>query len=109
MVINEKVAYLKGIIDTANIKNDTPEGRLMIEIVNALDLIACELNDQSEQLEELDSYIEEIDSDLGEVEAVLYDEDDCCCGDDCDCDYEYDDCDCDCCDCDEADTEERHD
>lgn len=26
MVINEKVAYLKGIIDTANIKNDTPEG-----------------------------------------------------------------------------------
>ena len=102
MVISEKVAYLKGIIDTANIKNETPEGRLMIEIVNALDLIACELNDQNDRLDEMEAYLDEVDSDLGEVEATLYEDE--CEDDDCCCDYDYD---CDDCDCEECAEEEE--
>ena len=54
MLINEKVAYLKGIIDTANISADKPENRLLLEIVNALELIAFELDDQGQELSELD-------------------------------------------------------
>lgn len=96
MLINEKVAYLKGIIDTANINIEKPEGRLLIEIVNALELIAFDLSDQGDELSELNDYVEEMDEDLADLEELIYDECDCDC--DCDCDIEYD-CDCDECDC----------
>ena len=92
MLINEKVAYLKGIIDATNINAEKPEGKLLIEIVNALELIAFEIADQEEEISELNDYVEELDDDLACVEELFYDDIDC----DCDCDY---DCDCDCCDC----------
>lgn len=92
MLINEKVAYLKGIIDATNISADKPEGKLLIEIVNALELIAFELADQQEEVAELNDYVEEIDEDLADLEGYVWD-------DDCDCEC----CDGDCCDCDEDD------
>ena len=104
MLINEKVAYLKGIIDTANITPDKPEGRLLIEIVNALELIAFDLDDHSQEISEINDYVEELDEDLADLEEFMYDDCDSdefcdcdCCDDDCDCDEE-----CDCCDDDEA-------
>ena len=105
MLINEKVAYLKGIIDTANISADKPENRLLLEIVNALELIAFELDDQGQELSELNDYVEEMDEDLADLEECFYDCDECC-----DCDFDCDNCDeedCGCCDCcdDEDDAE----
>ena len=94
MIINEKVAYLKGLIEGANFDTNTTEGKLISEIVNALELIAFELG----------AYVDELDGDLAEAEAAIYGdeyEDDCCCDDDCDCD---DDC---CCGCEDDEDEEE--
>lgn len=104
MIINEKVAYLKGLIEGANFDTNTTEGKLISEIVNALELIAFDLEDHQESIDELGAYVDELDGDLAEVEAVIYGdeyEDECCCDDDCCCDE--DDC---CCDEDEEDGED---
>lgn len=96
MIINEKVAYLKGLIEGANFDTNTTEGKLISEIVNALELIAFDLEDHQESIDELGAYVDELDGDLAEVEAVIYGdeyEDECCCDDDCCCDE--DDCYCD--------------
>ncbi len=105
MLINEKVAYLKGIIDATNISADKPEGKLLIEIVNALELIAFELSDQGEEIAELSDYVEELDEDLADLEEYCWDDCDCDCDFDCDCDCDCDDCDCDC-DCDDEEETE---
>ena len=73
MLINEKVAYLKGIIDTANISADKPENRLLLEIVNALELIAFELDDQGQELSELNDYVEEYKNEIKEEIEILKD------------------------------------
>ncbi|HJA69710.1 MAG TPA: hypothetical protein H9664_06800 [Firmicutes bacterium] len=104
MIINEKVAYLKGLIEGANFDTNTTEGKLISEIVNALELIAFDLEDHQESIDELGAYVDELDGDLAEAEAVIYGdeyEDECCCDDDCCCDE--DDC---CCDEDEEDDED---
>ena len=107
MLINEKVAYLKGIIDATNISTDKPEGKLLVEIVDALELIAFELADQQEEVAELSDYVEEIDEDLADLEAYCWDDDcDCDCGCDCDCcDCDDEEC-CTVCDCDDEETAE---
>jgi len=78
MIVTEKIAYLKGLVEGLKIDTATNEGKLLTEIINALELIAFELEDQNEQIEELDSYIDEVDQDLSYVEETLFgaDEDD---------------------------------
>ena len=64
-----------------------------------MELIAFDLEEHEESIDELGAYVDELDGDLAEAEAAIYGdeyEDDCCCDDDCDCD---DDC---CCGCDDA-------
>ena len=105
MIINEKVAYLKGLIEGANFDTNTTEGKLISEIVNALELIAFDLEEHEESIDELGAYVDELDGDLAEAEAAIYGdeyEDDCCCDDDCDCD---DDC---CCGCEDDEDEEEY-
>ena len=85
MIINEKVAYLKGLIEGANFDTNTTEGKLISEIVNALELIACDREEHEESIDELGAYVDELDGDLAEAEAAIYGdeyEDDCCCDDD---------------------------
>ena len=85
MIINEKVAYLKGLIEGANFDTNTTEGKLISEIVNALELIAFDLEEHEESIDELGAYVDELDGDLAEAEAAIYGdeyEDDCCCDDD---------------------------
>ncbi|MBE6700779.1 MAG: hypothetical protein E7582_02680 [Ruminococcaceae bacterium] len=94
MLLTEKVAYIKGIIDGMNFDTSTNEGKIISLIVDLLDDISNDLNDLAEENATLNSYVEEIDEDLGTLEEVVYEE-----FDDCDCDCDCDDCDCDCDDC----------
>ena len=99
MTIKETSAYIKGLMEGANLDTTTPEGKVIAALV---------------ELDVCNAYIEEIDEDLGAVEEVVYDDEDCdccdCCGDDDDEDCDCCDDDCDCCDCcgddDEDDDEE---
>lgn len=108
MSINEKTAYLKGLLEGLNIDESKPEGKLLVAIVDTLEEMANEISDLNEVAEYLDDYIDEVDHDLGDLETEYYelwdeddDDEDYCFCDDCeDCDCDCDDCDCDCdCDC----------
>lgn len=98
MSITEKVAFLKGLMEGADIDADKKEGKLFTAIIDVLDEIAAELSDVDEDLLELSAYVEELDEDLGELEEFtyeIYEDEDGHCGCGCGCDDDDDDC---CCD-----------
>ena len=114
MDILEKTAYLRGLCDGLEIKDDTKEGKLLLAIVDVLDSIAASVSDLEAVTDEMSDELDEVAEELLELEGAF---DDCNCGcdcgddcdchchdddDDCDCDCDDDDCDCDCCcDCDD--------
>lgn len=71
MTVNEKIAYLKGLMEGLDFEPDTPEKRilsLVVEIIGDMSEVDDSISDRMDNLEE---YISEIDSDLGDVEEVL--------------------------------------
>ncbi|MBE6912819.1 MAG: hypothetical protein E7473_09875 [Ruminococcaceae bacterium] len=99
MDILEKTAYLRGLCDGLEIKDDTKEGKLLLAIVDVLDSIAASVSDLEAVTDEMSDELDEVAEELLELEGAF---DDCncgCdCGDDCDCHChdDDDDCDCDC-------------
>jgi hypothetical protein len=76
VTISEKVAYIKGLAEGLNVK-ESNEGRVLSEILDALKMIAYEIEDMSERQDDTEEYILEIDEDLGDLEEyVLEDQDD---------------------------------
>lgn len=102
--ISEKCAYLGGLAEGLNLDCEKPEGRLIMELLDIVSLMAEEIEDLQEECETLRDYCEELDEDLGDVEEIVLelDEDD----DDEDWDEydELDDCDGDCVMCDGCDS-----
>ena len=116
MKSKEYSAYIKGLIEGANIDLNTAEGKIIFALAELSSQMADEIEALTAKVETCNAYIEEIDEDLGAVEELIYDEEDddddeddddgcCCCGDDCDCDCDGE-CDCDCCDCEDDEDEE---
>jgi len=106
MTSKETAAYIKGLIDGANLDVTTPEGKVIAALADLCGKMADEIEILRDELDTANEYIEELDEDLGSVEEFIYDEfeDDCDC--DCeDCDCDCDDCDCDCC-CDDEDDDD---
>ena len=89
--LNEKVSYLRGLMEGMKLDTTTNEGLLLSKIVDVLDSIACDIADLADAQEELNEYVDSIDQDLAELEEVFEDE----------LDEEYDD--------DEEDDEEYED
>ncbi len=115
MKSKEYSAYIKGLIEGANLDLTTPEGKVLAALTELTAQMAGEIEALEAKVETCNAYIEEIDEDLGAVEELVYDLDDdcdcdCCdCDDDdcdcCDCDCDDDDCDC-CCGCDDCDEDD---
>ena len=82
MELNEKVAYLKGLMEGMNYDVNTNEGKLFKLIADILEDVAVSTADLEDSTETLSEYVEEIDEDLGAVEEIIYDEDECDCEDD---------------------------
>lgn len=99
MTIKETSAYIKGLVDGANLDVTTPEGKVIAALVDLCGKMADEIETLRDELDVANEYIEELDEDLGSVEELIYDE----CDDD---DDEDDACTCDCCDDDEDDEDE---
>ena len=75
MTVNEKVAYIKGLMEGLDFKPDTSEKKILSLVV---DLLAdmCEADDSiSDRMDNLEQYLSELDSDLGDVEELLCDHD----------------------------------
>ncbi len=89
----EKVAYIRGLMDGLNPKDDDTV-KIIKAMVDVLEDMADAIDEIDDVVNDLDEYIGEIDDDLEAVEDYL-------CEDECD---DCDDCDdCDCCDCCEED------
>lgn len=87
--LNEKVAYLSGLMDGLKITDKSDEGKVLKSIVDVLKDVAEEITYLSEDQEDLKELVDEIDEDLGSLEEEFYDEDCCCCDDDDDDLYEF--------------------
>ena len=94
MKITEKAAYLKGLCDGLKPDANKAEGKLILELIETVSLMAAKIEEMEADAKNLRDYVEELDEDLGSVEELLYDEED---EDDFDDDFE---CDGNCCDCD---------
>ena len=84
--ISKKVAYIKGMAEGMELKADSAKDKLLLQMLEALHLIAEELDTLRDHQEETDRYIDELDSDLGDLEETVFgededeDEDGCSCG-----------------------------
>ena len=106
MTINEKAAYLKGLMEGLQLDTEKAEGKMIASIVELLGDMAKRLSDVEETTIAISDELDEIEEDLDAIEDYILDEDE----DDFDYeddDYDFDDededCDCDCYDYDDDD------
>lgn len=76
MEVNEKIAYLKGLIEGLGIHSDTKEGKLMECIVDILDDLSVSVSDMEDGMDLMTEQIESMDEDLEEIITDLYDDED---------------------------------
>ena len=93
MSISERVAYLRGLMEGLNFGNETPEQKVLNEIVDILGDMADEIELVEENVDMINDYCEELDEDLGAVEEYFIDDEDD--------EEDYEVCDGNCADCDE--------
>ncbi|MBR5295317.1 MAG: hypothetical protein IKU24_01855 [Clostridia bacterium] len=89
MIISEKVAYLKGLMEGLDFQAETKEGKIIKLMADILEDMAEEILATQDEVDDINEYLEAVDEDLTNVEEEIF--------------GEYDDCDCDCEDCDDYD------
>ena len=76
MTLTEKVSYLKGMVEMAELA-DTKENKILRYIVDVLDEMALAIEDNDDCSAEMEARIDEIDEDLADLEDEIYEEDPC--------------------------------
>ena len=84
MTINEKAAYLKGLMDGMDLDTEKAEGKMIAAIVDLLGDMAKRVKDIEETTIAISDELDEIEEDLDAIEDFIMDEED-------DYDDEYDD------------------
>ena len=87
MTINEKAAYLKGLMDGLKLDTEKAEGKMISAIVDLLGDVTKRLHDVEETTIAISDELDEIEEDLDAIEDFIMDEDE----DDYDEDYDDDD------------------
>ncbi len=103
MILTEKAAYLKGLMDGLEIDDSTKEGKVLLAMYDLLKELAESVDEIDQDVDDIVEFCNVLDEDLANIENDLYEDedddyDDDYCDDECDCCCD-DDCDCDCCDC----------
>ena len=70
MTASEKVAYLKGLAEGLGINGGTPEGKLMLAMIDVIDGIAKDVEDLEANSAELASTIDGLSEDIAYVEDL---------------------------------------
>ena len=86
MTINEKAAYLKGLMEGLQLDTEKAEGKMIAAIVDLLNDMARKVTDIEETTIAISDELDEIEEDLDAIEDFIMDEED-----DEDYDDEYDD------------------
>ena len=87
MTINEKAAYLKGLMDGLKLNTEASEGKMISAIVELLGDMAKKVTDIEDTTIAISDELDEIEEDLDAIEDFIMDEDE----DDYDEDYDDDD------------------
>jgi predicted RNA-binding Zn-ribbon protein involved in translation (DUF1610 family) len=72
--IKSRVSYLNGLIDGLDISSESKQGRVLLEVVDILGIIAEKLDDLEEAQESFEDYLDAISDDLKEVEDEFFGE-----------------------------------
>ena len=76
MTINEKSAYLKGLMDGLKLSTETEEGKMIAAIVDLLGDITKKVTDIENTTIAISDELDEIEEDLDAIEDFIMDEDD---------------------------------
>ena len=76
MTINEKSAYLKGLMDGLKISEETNEGKMIAAIVDLLGDVTKKLTNVEDTTIAISDELDEIEEDLDAIEDFIMDEDD---------------------------------
>ena len=76
MTINEKSAYLKGLMDGLKLSTETDEGKMIAAIVDLLGDITKKVTDIENPTIAISDELDEIEEDLDAIEDFIMDEDD---------------------------------
>lgn len=76
MKLSEQMAYLRGLVDGADIDMTTKEGKVLGQVLEVLQSAVLHIDDLQSQVDELTELCEDLDEDLGDVEEFLLDDDD---------------------------------
>ena len=74
MTITEKVAYLKGLIEGAEIDVTTKEGKILLAVMDVLSDVALSIEDLEATVTEMGEQVDTIDEDLDALETEFYDD-----------------------------------
>ena len=88
MTINEKAAYLKGLMEGLKLDTDEAEGKMISAIVELLGDMAKKVTDIEDTTIAISDELDEIEEDLDAIEDFIMDEDEDDYDDDDDDDYE---------------------
>ena len=72
--MGEKVAYLKGLAEGLGVTAETEKGKLMLAMIDTLEVFAEQSEETEEALHELQEVVDELDSDVGDLEEALLSE-----------------------------------
>ncbi|MFD2168947.1 CD1247 N-terminal domain-containing protein [Tumebacillus lipolyticus] len=72
--IKERLAYLKGLAEGLNVGQGSPEGRVLVGMLDVMNEMARTLDRLTMMQEQLEEYIEAVDDDLTDLEEELYGE-----------------------------------
>lgn len=74
--LKERVAYLQGLMDGFQIRDDTEQGRILREITKVLGAVADHMTVLSVQQQEMEEYLAVLDEDLADLEEGFFAEED---------------------------------
>ena len=74
MELNEKVAYIKGLMDGLELDLTTKEGKVLAAVVEALEATAKKVSSMDEEVGDLYDEVDAISEDLSSVEDYIWDD-----------------------------------
>ena len=69
--LSEQVGYIRGLIASMELEQDSPNAKLLAALADALENVAGELGDLRDDMTELNDFVESIDEDLEDLEATV--------------------------------------
>ncbi|MBL0387009.1 hypothetical protein JJB07_10140 [Tumebacillus sp. ITR2] len=72
--VKERLAYLRGLAEGLNVGQNSPEGRVLVEMMEVLQVMSRSLDNLEMTQSHLTEYIEAVDDDLTDLENEFYDE-----------------------------------